>query len=57
MPAPRCLAHAAMIFVTATFSLWNVLGDVVLKLGPRSSGVHYLNARAEKVNWNRSWSD
>ena len=33
MPAPRCLAHAAMIFVTATFSLWNVLGDVVLKRG------------------------
>ena len=32
-PAPRYLAHAAMVFVTATFSLWNVLGDVVLKRG------------------------
>ena len=29
----RVLAHLAMLFVTCTFSLWNVLGELVLKRG------------------------
>lgn len=33
MPSAVALAHLAMLFVTVTFSLWNVLGKMVLKRG------------------------